>query len=65
MAQPIKIDWLVTEKDWARKIRDVIIDGLSLSATERSEIEGVVKRNGGCAQAILAVMRQQSASAAR
>jgi|HubBroStandDraft_4_1064222.scaffolds.fasta_scaffold2045596_1 hypothetical protein len=32
MAQPIKLDWLVTEKDWARKIRDVIIDGLSLSA---------------------------------
>jgi phospholipid transport system substrate-binding protein len=65
MAQPIKIDWLVTEKDGACKIRDVIIDGLSLAANGRSELEGVVERNGGRAQAILAVMRQQIASAAR
>ena len=65
MAQPIKIDWLVTEKDGACKIRDVIIDGLSLAANGRSELEGVVERNGGRAQAILAVMRQQIASASR
>jgi len=41
----------------------VIIDGLSMAANGRSQLEGVVERNGGRAQAILAVMRQQIAGA--
>jgi ABC-type transporter MlaC component len=45
------------------KISDVIVDGLSMAANGRSQLEGVVERNGGRAQAILAVMRQQIASA--
>jgi ABC-type transporter MlaC component len=45
------------------KITDIIIDGLSMAANGRSQVEGVVQRNGGRAQAILAVMRQQTASA--
>jgi ABC-type transporter MlaC component len=45
------------------KISDVIIDGLSMAANGRSQLEGVVERNGGQAQAILAAMRQEIASA--
>jgi ABC-type transporter MlaC component len=45
------------------KISDVVIEGLSMAANGRSEFNGVVERNGGRAQAILAVMRQQIASA--
>ena len=37
--------------------------GLSMAANGRSQLEGVVARNGGRAKAILAVMRQQIAAA--
>jgi phospholipid transport system substrate-binding protein len=64
--QPIKVDWRLTARDdGLYKISDVVIDGLSMAANGRSELEGVVERNGGRAQAILAVMRQQIAGASR
>lgn len=60
--QPIKIDWRLTARGGTCKISDIIIEGLSMAANGRSELEGVVERNGGHAQSILAVMRQQTAS---
>ncbi len=62
--QPIKVDWRLTACNGGYKISDVIIDGIGMAVTGRSQLEGVVERNGGRAQAILAVMRQQIASAA-
>jgi phospholipid transport system substrate-binding protein len=59
----LKVDWRLTVQNGVYKISDVIIDGLSLAANGRSQLEGVVERNGGRPQAILAVMRQQLASA--
>ena len=61
--QPIRVDWRLSMRDSTYKISDVIIDGLSMAANGRSQLEGVAQRNGGRAQAILAVMRQQTASA--
>ena len=61
--QLIKVDWWLSGRDGIYKISDVIIDGLSMATNGRSQLEGVVERNVGRAQAILAVMRQQIASA--
>jgi len=61
--QPIRVDWRLSAHDGTYKISDVIIDGLSMAANGRTQLEGVVQRNGGRAQAILAIMRQQTASA--
>ena len=61
--QPIQVDWRLTAQNGSYKIRDIVIDGLSMAANGRSELEGVVERNGGRPQAILAVMRQQIAGA--
>jgi phospholipid transport system substrate-binding protein len=61
--RPTKVDWRLTERDGMYKITDVIIDGLSMAVTGRSELEGVAERNGEQPQAILAVMRQESANA--
>jgi phospholipid transport system substrate-binding protein len=60
---PIRVDWRLSARDGMYKISDVIIDGLSMAANGRSQLEGVVQRNGGRPQAILAVMRQQTANA--
>jgi hypothetical protein len=43
------------------RVKDLIIDGLSMAANGRSELEGVVERNGRQPRAILAVMRQETA----
>jgi phospholipid transport system substrate-binding protein len=61
--QPIRVDWRLTAQNGSYKISDIIIDGLSMAANGRSRLEGVVERNGGRPQAILAVMRQQIAGA--
>jgi ABC-type transporter MlaC component len=60
---PIKVDWRLSARDGTYKISDIVIGGLSMAANGRTQLEGVVERNGGRAQAILAVMRQQIASA--
>jgi ABC-type transporter MlaC component len=64
MAQPIKVDWRLTAFNGTYKISDVVIAGLSMAVNGRSQLAGVVERNGGQARAILAVMRQQIASTA-
>ena len=61
--QPIQVDWRLTAQNGSYKISDIIIEGLSMAANGRSQLEGVVERNGGRPQAILAVMRQQIAGA--
>jgi phospholipid transport system substrate-binding protein len=48
--QPIKVDWRLSGRDGMYKISDVIIDGLSMAANGRSQLEGVVERNAGQAQ---------------
>ena len=63
-ARPVQVDWRVTAQNGAYKITDVIINGLSMAVTGRSQMQGVAERNGGQPQAILAVMRQESANAA-
>jgi len=62
--RPIKVDWRLTWHDGAYKISDIIIDGLSMALTGRTALEGVAERNGERPQAILAVMRQETANAA-
>ena len=59
--QPIQVDWRLTAQNGSYRISDIVIDGLSMAANGRSQLEGVVERNGGRPQAILAVMRQQIA----
>jgi len=60
----IRIDWRLRNHHHSYKVTDIIIDGLSMAANGRSEIEGVAERNGGQPQAILAVMRQEVANVA-
>jgi phospholipid transport system substrate-binding protein len=62
-AGSIRVDWRLTACDGVYKISDIIIDGLSMAANGRSELEGVAQRNGGQPQAILAAMRQETANA--
>ena len=62
-AGAIRVDWRLARHDGRYKVSDIVIDGLSMAMNGRSELEGVAARNGWQPRAILAVMRQETASA--
>jgi phospholipid transport system substrate-binding protein len=63
-APPMKIDWrLVTDKG-TYKISDIIVEGVSMMVTQRSEFASIVQRNGGQVRGLIAMMRERTASAA-
>jgi phospholipid transport system substrate-binding protein len=59
----VRVDWRLRPFHHAYKITDLIIDGVSMGANGRTELEGVAERNGWQPQAILAVMRQETEDA--
>jgi phospholipid transport system substrate-binding protein len=62
-APPIKVDWRLTARDGLYKISDVIIDGVSMGITERSEIAAMIQRSGGV-HGLFAMMREKTAAPA-
>ncbi len=59
---PIAVDWRLNTHDGHYKISDVIVDGVSMAATERQAFAGQIQRSGGQVAGLLAKMREQSAS---
>jgi phospholipid transport system substrate-binding protein len=60
-APPIKVDWRLSTCDGLYKISDVIIEGVSMGESERSEFASVIQRSGGQVQSLLAMMRERIA----
>jgi len=58
------MDWRLINDSGAYKINDVIIEGVSMAVTQRSEFASVVQRNGGQVSRLIALMREKTASAA-
>jgi len=44
--QPIKIDYRLHSHDGAYQITDIVVEGVSLLTTQRSEFSSVIQRNG-------------------
>jgi phospholipid transport system substrate-binding protein len=61
--QPLKVDWRLVNGDGAYKIADVIIGGVSMLVTQRSEFASVIQRHGGQVQGLIDLMRQKTANA--
>jgi phospholipid transport system substrate-binding protein len=60
---PIKVDWRLVEGNGAFKINDVIIEGISMMVTQRSEFASVIQRHGGQVAGLLALMREKTTTA--
>lgn len=60
--QPVKIEWRMTRFDDTYKVSDVIIDGVSMAATQRSEFASVIQRHGGTVEGLLASLREKVGS---
>jgi phospholipid transport system substrate-binding protein len=63
-ASPLRIDLRLVNDNGAYKISDVIVEGVSMAVTQRSEFASVVQRNGGKVRGLIAMMREKTASAA-
>ena len=60
---PIKVDWRLISDKGAFKINDVIIEGISMLATQRSEFASVIQRHGGQVSGLLELMRERARTA--
>lgn len=58
-SQPTSIDWRVRQKEGKLGVIDVMVEGVSLSVTQRQEYAAVVQNNGGQIEGLLSVMRHQ------
>jgi len=54
---PIELDWRLSVRDGLYKISDVVVDGVSMAVTQRSEFAAIIQRNGGQIEGLLATIR--------
>jgi phospholipid transport system substrate-binding protein len=58
-SEPTTIDWRVRNRNGKLGVIDVVVEGVSLSVTQRQEYSAVIQRNGGQIDGLLTLMRQQ------
>jgi phospholipid transport system substrate-binding protein len=60
---PIKVDWRLITDHGSFRINDVIIEGISMLVTQRSEFASVIQRHGGHVGELLVMMRERTKTA--
>ena len=56
---PTTVDWRVRDKNGKLSVIDVMVEGVSLSVTQRQEYAAVIQRNDGKIDGLLTLMRDQ------
>jgi phospholipid transport system substrate-binding protein len=51
--EPVEVQWFVREHKGELKIVDVVIEGISMSLTQRSDFAAAIRKNGGDINAFL------------
>ncbi len=59
----IHLDWRVADQDNTLRVIDLVVEGVSLRATHRSDFASAIQSNGGTIAALLDLMRQKVGSA--
>ncbi|MCC7305040.1 MAG: ABC transporter substrate-binding protein [Alphaproteobacteria bacterium] len=55
--EKIKVDWRVRKKEGQYKVIDVIVEGVSMALTQRSDFASVIQRGGGDLDVLLTHLR--------
>ncbi|MHA1598258.1 MAG: MlaC/ttg2D family ABC transporter substrate-binding protein [Alphaproteobacteria bacterium] len=58
-AAPLNVDWRVRARDEGFKIIDVMVEGVSMGQTQRSEFASVIRQNGGKVEGLLVELRKR------
>jgi phospholipid transport system substrate-binding protein len=64
VAKPIRLDWRVAQASSNPKIVDVVIEGVSMMQTQRSEFTSVIVRNGNKVSGLISELRAKTKSLA-
>lgn len=56
---PMRVNWRVRLRDSAYRVIDVVVEGVSMSVTQRDEFAAVIRRNGGKVEGLLAALRRK------
>lgn len=54
----VKVDWRVRKREGRYKVIDIIVEGVSMALTQRSDFSSVVQRGGGDMEALLVHLRE-------
>lgn len=57
---PVRVEWRLKGPDNAPKIIDVIVEGVSMAVTHRSEFASVIQNNGGNVDALLNALKKRA-----
>lgn len=57
---PVRVEWRLKGPDNAPKIIDVVVEGVSMAVTHRSEFASVIQNNGGNVDALLNALKKRS-----
>lgn len=55
----VQVDWRVRNKNGAYRVVDIIVEGVSMSMTQRADFASVIQRGGGNVDVLLTHLRQQ------
>lgn len=58
-APPVQIEWRIRSRDTGCKIIDILVEGVSMSLTQRQEFNSYIQQNAGSFEALLAEMRRK------
>ena len=62
-AEPIRVDWRVEPRGGKLVITDIIVEGVSMSVTQRSEFASVIQSSGGKVEGLLEALRNKTITA--
>jgi phospholipid transport system substrate-binding protein len=57
---PIRVNWRVRGPDSKYRIVDVMVEGISMSVTQRDEFAAVIRRSGGKIEGLLVALRKKT-----
>lgn len=57
--EPVMVDWRVRARSGDYRVIDVMVAGVSLGQTQRSEFASVIRKEGGKVEALLAQLREE------
>lgn len=60
-SQQVRVDWRVRERNGQFRIIDIIVEGVSMSVTQRSDFSSVIQRGGGNVQVLIDHLRRGTA----
>ena len=57
---PLKVNWRVRMLKGGHRIVDVMVEGISMGQTQRSEFASVIRKNGGKIEGLLSELRERA-----